>query len=67
MLTCYDIEFPEIVRMAKAKGADVIFCPSCTDDRHGFHRINYTSHACVEELIQIQSECFPPPFPPELW
>ncbi|GJM72210.1 hypothetical protein HMSSN036_44260 [Paenibacillus macerans] len=24
MLTCYDIEFPEIVRMAKAKGADVI-------------------------------------------
>ncbi|PNB77003.1 acyltransferase, partial [Pseudomonas sp. FW305-BF6] len=45
MLTCYDIEFPEIVRMAKARGADVIFCPSCTDDRHGFHRVRYTSHA----------------------
>ena len=45
MITCYDIEFPEIVRIAKAKGADVIFCPSCTDDRHGFHRIRYTSHA----------------------
>lgn len=25
ILTCYDIEFPEIVRMARAKGADVIF------------------------------------------
>lgn len=25
ILTCYDIEFPEIVRMAKAAGADVIF------------------------------------------
>lgn len=25
MLTCYDIEFPEIVRMARAKGADVVF------------------------------------------
>lgn len=45
ILTCYDIEFPEIVRMAKAKGADVIFCPSCTDDRHGFHRVRYTCHA----------------------
>lgn len=45
LLTCYDIEFPEIVRMAKAKGADVIFCPSCTDDRHGFHRVRYSCHA----------------------
>lgn len=54
MLTCYDIEFPEIVRMAKAKGADVIFCPSCTDDRHGFHRIRYTSHArAIENQVYV--------------
>ncbi|CAJ1316893.1 carbon-nitrogen hydrolase family protein [Paenibacillus sp. PK4536] len=54
LLTCYDIEFPEIVRMAKAKGADVIFCPSCTDDRHGFHRVRYTSHArAVENQIYV--------------
>lgn len=54
MLTCYDIEFPEIVRMAKAKGADVIFCPSCTDDRHGFYRVRYTSHArAVENQIYV--------------
>ncbi|AYA76644.1 acyltransferase [Bacillus sp. Y1] len=54
MLTCYDIEFPEIVRMAKAKGADVIFCPSCTDDRHGFHRVRYTSHArAIENQIYV--------------
>lgn len=54
MLTCYDIEFPEIVRMAKARGADVIFCPSCTDDRHGFHRVRYTSHArAIENQIYI--------------
>jgi predicted amidohydrolase len=45
LLTCYDIEFPEIVRMVRAKGADVIFCPSCTDDRHGFHRVRYSCHA----------------------
>lgn len=54
ILTCYDIEFPEIVRMAKAKGADVIFCPSCTDDRHGFHRVRYTSHArAIENQVYI--------------
>lgn len=54
ILTCYDIEFPEIVRMAKAKGADIIFCPSCTDDRHGFHRVRYTAHArTIENQIYV--------------
>ncbi|MCR8656840.1 carbon-nitrogen hydrolase family protein [Paenibacillus endoradicis] len=54
MLTCYDIEFPEIVRIARAKGADVIFCPSCTDDRHGFHRVRYCCHArTIENQIYI--------------
>ncbi|EXX85288.1 acyltransferase [Paenibacillus darwinianus] len=54
MLTCYDIEFPEIVRMARAKGADVIFCPSCTDDRHGFHRVRYTAHArTIENQVYV--------------
>jgi predicted amidohydrolase len=54
LLTCYDIEFPEIVRMVKAKGADVIFCPSCTDDRHGFHRIRYTAHArAIENQVYV--------------
>ncbi|MFD2612197.1 carbon-nitrogen hydrolase family protein [Paenibacillus gansuensis] len=54
MLTCYDIEFPEIVRMAKAKGADVIFCPSCTDDRQGFFRVRYCCHArAIENQVYI--------------
>lgn len=54
MLTCYDIEFPEIVRMARAKGADVVFCPSCTDDRHGFFRVRYSCHArTVENQIYV--------------
>ena len=54
MLTCYDIEFPEIVRMARAKGADIIFCPSCTDDRHGFYRVRYCCHArTIENQIYI--------------
>jgi predicted amidohydrolase len=54
MLTCYDIEFPEIVRMVRAKGADVVFCPSCTDDRHGFYRVRYCCHArAVENQIYV--------------
>lgn len=54
MLTCYDIEFPEIVRMVRARGANVIFCPSCTDDLHGFHRVRYCCHArAVENQIYI--------------
>jgi predicted amidohydrolase len=54
VLTCYDIEFPEIVRMVRAKGADVIFCPSCTDDRHGFYRVRYCCHArAVENQIYV--------------
>ncbi|WP_438444824.1 carbon-nitrogen hydrolase family protein [Gorillibacterium sp. sgz5001074] len=54
MLTCYDIEFPEIVRMVRAMGADVVFCPSCTDDRHGFHRVRYSCHArTIENQIYV--------------
>lgn len=54
MITCYDIEFPEIVRMARAKGADIIFCPACTDDRHGFHRVRYTCHArTIENQVYV--------------
>ncbi|WP_312108454.1 carbon-nitrogen hydrolase family protein [Brevibacillus reuszeri] len=54
MIICYDIEFPEWVRIAKARGADVIFCPSCTDDRHAFHRVRYTSHArAIENQVYV--------------
>lgn len=54
ILVCYDMEFPELVRMARARGADIIFCPSCTDDRHGFHRVRYTCHArTIENQIYV--------------
>lgn len=54
MLTCYDIEFPEIVRMVRARGADIVFCPSCTDDLHGFYRVRYCCHArAVENQIYV--------------
>lgn len=54
ILTCYDIEFPEIVRMAKARGADIIFCPSCTDNQHGYYRVRYTCHArAIENQVYV--------------
>ncbi|MCD1260045.1 carbon-nitrogen hydrolase family protein [Paenibacillus athensensis] len=54
VLVCYDVEFPEVVRMAKARGADVLFCPSCTDDKHGFHRVRYSCHArTIENQIYV--------------
>jgi predicted amidohydrolase len=54
ILTCYDIEFPEVVRMARAMGADVIFCPSCTDDSQGFHRVRYSCHArTIENQVYV--------------
>jgi predicted amidohydrolase len=38
----------------RAKGADIIFVPSCTYDRHGFHRVRYTSHArAIENQVYV--------------
>ena len=42
---CYDVEFPEIARVAALKGAQVLVTPSCTDDRQGFLRVRYCAHA----------------------
>jgi len=54
LLTCYDIEFPELARQARARGARVLFCPSCTDDRHGFHRVRYTAQArAIENQVYV--------------
>ncbi|HEX9759802.1 MAG TPA: carbon-nitrogen hydrolase family protein, partial [Candidatus Acidoferrales bacterium] len=42
---CYDVEFPEIARVAAREGAHVLVVPSCTDDRQGFFRVRYCAHA----------------------
>ena len=42
---CYDVEFPELARVAARAGADLILAPSCTDDRQGFLRVRYCAHA----------------------
>ncbi|WP_096201537.1 bifunctional GNAT family N-acetyltransferase/carbon-nitrogen hydrolase family protein [Bacillus sp. FJAT-45350] len=46
---CYDIEFPELARIAVDKGANIIFTPFCTDDRQGYLRVRYCSQARAVE------------------
>lgn len=51
---CYDIEFPELTRIAARKGAQIIFCPFNTDERHGFLRVRYCAQArCIENHVYV--------------
>ncbi len=54
ILICYDIEFPELSRMVCEQGVDIIFVPSCTDDRQGFWRVRYCCHArAIENQVYV--------------
>lgn len=54
ILVCYDIEFPELVRVAVQKGARIIFCPFNTDNEHGYLRIRCCAQArCVENHVYV--------------
>ncbi|MDQ0232364.1 bifunctional GNAT family N-acetyltransferase/carbon-nitrogen hydrolase family protein [Metabacillus malikii] len=49
---CYDIEFPELARIATDKGAKIIFTPFCTEDRQSYLRVRYCAQArAVENQI----------------
>jgi len=51
---CYDIEFPELTRIASAKGAQMIFVPFNTDTRHGYLRVRNCAMArCVENHLFV--------------
>lgn len=51
---CYDVEFPEVSRIAVEKGAQIIFVPFCTDDRYGYLRVRYCAQArCIENHVYV--------------
>ncbi|NUN69708.1 MAG: GNAT family N-acetyltransferase [Bacteroidetes bacterium] len=51
---CYDIEFPELSRIAVEKGAQLIFVPFCTDERTAYMRVRYCAQArCVENHVYV--------------
>jgi predicted amidohydrolase len=51
---CYDVEFPEVARVAARAGAYILVVPSCTDDRQGFLRVRYCAHArAIENQMYV--------------
>lgn len=51
---CYDVEFPEIARVAALQGASILVAPSCTDDRNGWLRVRYCAHArAIENQLYV--------------
>jgi predicted amidohydrolase len=51
---CYDVEFPELARAAARAGAKILAVPSCTDDRMGYLRVRYCSHArAIENQMYV--------------
>jgi predicted amidohydrolase/ribosomal protein S18 acetylase RimI-like enzyme len=49
---CYDVEFPELARIAADKGAHILFVPFNTDERYGYLRVRYCAQArCIENHL----------------
>jgi len=54
ILICYDAEFPELARIATAKGAKILFVPFNTDERYGYLRVRHCSQArAIENQIYV--------------
>jgi predicted amidohydrolase len=59
ILICYDVEFPEVARVASGKGADILFVPFNTDDRTGYLRVRICgqSRAIENQIYVVLSGC----------
>lgn len=54
ILICYDAEFPELARIAAAKGAQLLFVPFNTDERYSYLRVRHCSQArAIENQIYV--------------
>lgn len=54
ILICYDIEFPEICRVAASKGAGILFVPFNTDVRRSYLRVRYCAQArAIENQVYV--------------
>ena len=54
ILVCYDVEFPEMARVAVERGAKMLFVPYCTEDRQGHLRVRYCAQArAVENQVFV--------------
>lgn len=59
ILSGYDVEFPELARMAYDQGAHILFVPSNTDERHDYLRVRYCAQARAIEnpVFVVLSGC----------
>jgi predicted amidohydrolase len=54
ILICYDIEFPEVARIAASKGAEIICVPFNTDNRASYLRVRFCAQArCIENHVYV--------------
>ncbi len=54
ILVCYDIEFPELARIAVRRGAELIFVPFNTDERSAYLRVRTCAQArAIENEIYV--------------
>ncbi len=52
ILICYDVEFPELARIAASKGANILFVPMNTDLQTGYVRVRSCAQArCIENHV----------------
>lgn len=59
ILICYDVEFPEAVRVLADAGASILFVPYNTNDRYGHDRVTRCAQArCIENhLFVVTAGC----------
>lgn len=51
---CYDVEFPELPRLLREQGAQILFVPYNTDLRSGHIRVRSCAHArCIENHMYV--------------
>ncbi len=54
ILLCYDVEFPELARLAASRGANIFFVPFNTDERYGYLRVRHCAQArAIENQVYV--------------
>lgn len=53
VLICYDAEFPELCRILREQGADLLLVPFWTDTRNGYVRVRHCAQARA-----VENECY---------
>ena len=53
ILICYDVEFPELPRLLRAEGMEILFVPFMTDIQTGYQRVRFCAQARA-----VENECY---------